>query len=87
MMTVEQVNEKFKDVEVTFNSYYKFIFTFIGRSEDEYEIVCTYEGDEDAIYSFNVNTNPESFSECGRWSNVLIKDKKGTEVFLSSFGW
>ncbi len=87
MMTVEQVNEKFKDVEVMFNSYYTFTFTFIGKSEDGYEIVCSYEGDSDAIYSFNVTTNPEQFSECGRWSNVVIKDKEGTEVFLESFGW
>jgi len=86
-MTEEQVNGKFENVEVMFNSYSEFKFTFVGRSEDGYEIICLYEGEADAIYSYSVDTNPELFEECGRWSDVVIKDKEGTEVFVYSYGW
>lgn len=85
-MTVEQVNEKFKDVEVMFNSYYEFNFTFVGKTEDGYEVICSYEGEADAIYSYRVDMM-ELFEECGRWSNVVVKDKEGTEVFVYSYGW
>lgn len=87
MMTVEQVNEKFKDVKVTFDSYYKFTFEFVGKSEDGFQLECTYGGDSDDIYRYDVNTDPVSFGDCDQWSYVVVKDKDGNKVFSESFGW
>ena len=86
-MTVEQVNEKFKDVKVTFDSYYKFTFTFIGQSEDGYKIACLFGGDSDDIYRYDVNTDPVSFGECEQWTAVVVKDKEGNKVFSEIFDW
>ena len=87
MMTAEQVNEKFKDVKVTFDSYYKFTFTFKGQSEDGYTLACLYGGSSDDIYRYDVNTDPVSFGECDQWSHVVVKDKDGNKVFSESFDW
>jgi hypothetical protein len=87
MMTVEQVNEKFKDVKVTFDSYYKFTFTFKGQSEDGYTLACLYGGSSDDIYRYDVNTDPVSFGECDQWSHVVVKDKDSNKVFSESFDW
>ena len=86
-MTVEQVNEKFKDVKVTFDSYYKFTFTFKGQSEDGYTLACLYGGNSDDIYRYDVNTDPVSFGECDQWSHVVVKDKDSNKVFSESFDW
>jgi hypothetical protein len=86
-MTVEQVNEKFKDVKVTFDSYYKFTFTFKGQSEDGYTLACLYGGSSDDIYRYDVNTDPVSFGECDQWSHVVVKDKDSNKVFSESFDW
>jgi hypothetical protein len=86
-MTAEQVNEKFKDVKVTFDSYYKFTFTFKGQSEDGYTLACLYGGNSDDIYRYDVNTDPVSFGECDQWSHVVVKDKDSNKVFSESFDW
>ena len=86
-MTAEQVNEKFKDVKVTFDSYYKFTFTFKGQSEDGFTLACLYGGSSDDIYRYDVNTNPVSFGECDQWSHVVVKDKDSNKVFSESFDW
>jgi hypothetical protein len=86
-MTVEQVNEKFKDVKVTFDSYYKFTFTFKGQSEDGYTLACLYGGSSDDIYRYDVNTDPVSFGECDQWSHVVVRDKDDNKVFSESFDW
>jgi hypothetical protein len=86
-MTAEQVNEKFKDVKVTFDSYYKFTFTFKGQSEDGYTLACLYGGSSDDIYRYDVNTDPVSFGECDQWSHVVVKDKDSNKVFSESFDW
>jgi hypothetical protein len=86
-MTAEQVNEKFKDVKVTFDSYYKFTFTFKGQSEDGFTLACLYGGSSDDIYRYDVNTDPVSFGECDQWSHVVVKDKDGNKIFSESFDW
>ena len=86
-MTAEQVNEKFKDVKVAFDSYYKFTFTFKGQSEDGYTLACLYGGSSDDIYRYDVNTDPVSFGECDQWSHVVVKDKDSNKVFSESFDW
>ena len=86
-MTAEQVNEKFKDVKVTFDSYYKFTFTFKGQSEDGFTLACLYGGSSDDIYRYDVNTDPVSFGECDQWSHVVVKDKDSNKVFSESFDW
>jgi len=86
-MTLEQVNEKFKDTKIKFNSYYKYTFYFSGVTEDGYQVLCSFGGDSDDIYRFDVDTNELSFSNTNEWNSVTIKDSKGETVFNEYFGW
>jgi len=88
MMTVEQVNEKFRDAKVKFSSYYKYTFNFEGKTEDGFKIQCSFGGDSEDIYRFDVNTNEISFLHTNQWSNVTIsKGDKGEIVFSEYFDW
>lgn len=81
MMTIEEVNEKFKDVLVTFSSYYKYSFTYTGESEDGYKLRCSYGGSSDDIYRYDVDTKPFPFVHTDNWTSVTITDPNGVDVF------
>ena len=88
MMTLEQVNNKFKDAKVKFNSYYKYTFNFVGETEDGFKLICGAGGDASDIYRFSVdNTTEMSFRNADEWSRVTIKDSNGEIVFNEYFGW
>lgn len=46
--------EKYKDVEFTFASYYKYTFTFEGVTEDGKTVVLSCGGDSSDIYRYEV---------------------------------
>ena len=54
-MTREEFYAKYDDVEVTFDSYYKFIFTFVGDLPDGARLSCSYGGNHDEIYRFELS--------------------------------
>lgn len=56
MMTKEQMLEKYGEVEVSFDSYYKYTFYFTGEHEGK-TIDVSVGGDSDDIYKFNVSRN------------------------------
>ena len=87
MMTVEQVNEKFKGAKVKFSSYYKYTFTFEGQTEDGYSIQCKFGGDSEDIYKFDVDTNEVNFIEASiyDWNSVTIRDNNGKVLFSECF--
>lgn len=86
-MTIEQVNEKFKDSKVTFESYYKYTFTFVGVSEDGYRLTCHYGGSSDDIYRYDVGNDFIPFNSTEDWTSIIIKNSKGEEVFNEYFDW
>ena len=87
MMTIEQVNDKFKDAKVKFSSYYKYTFNFAGETEDGFKLICGFGGNSEDIYRFDVDTNEVSFRSADEWSRVTIKDSNGEIVFSESFDW
>jgi hypothetical protein len=84
--TEEEVNEKFKDAMVTFDSYYKYTFSFRGY-KDQYIIETTFGGDSSDIYRYDVDNMPVNFEEVNNWSNVWIKDEDTNEVVYENYGW
>ncbi|RLG57456.1 MAG: hypothetical protein DRN95_05510 [Candidatus Hydrothermarchaeota archaeon] len=56
---LEKVLEKYGDAKVKFSSYYKYTFTFRGKTEDGREIVCRVGWTADDIYRFGVNAEEE----------------------------
>lgn len=53
-MTIEELIEKYGDVELKFDSYYKYRFTFSGKAPDGKIISWTYGGNSSDIYKYSV---------------------------------
>lgn len=54
-LTTEEFIEKYSEVEVTFDSYYKYAFTYVGYTEpDGLQIEVSYGGDSSQIYRFEL---------------------------------
>jgi hypothetical protein len=47
--------EKYANVRVTFSSYYKYEFKYIGQTDDGVKVSVTYGGDANQIYKFTLN--------------------------------
>jgi len=54
-MTREEFYEKYGDVEVKFDSYYKYTFSYRGITPDGNVITCEYGGNIDDIYRHDVS--------------------------------
>jgi hypothetical protein len=57
MLTVEDFQKQYGDVDLTFDSYYKFTFTFAGTAPDGVRIAAGFGGNSDDIYREDVNNN------------------------------
>ena len=87
-MTGEQVQEKFGNVLLKFSNYYKYTFTFTGRTDDGYKITCWYGGSSDEIYRYDVNAESEySLGDLDGWSAVKVEDSEDKEVFYQNNEW
>jgi hypothetical protein len=67
-MTDDVVKFLFKDVHLTFEHYYKYMFTFIGHEtlSERYKIIAQYGGNHDDIYKFEVDIHePLCFGKFG----------------------
>ena len=58
-MTREEFIEKYGNVMVTFSSYYKFTFNFVGTAEDGTPVSVSMGGDADEIYRETVVAGDE----------------------------
>jgi len=57
-ITATDFYRKYGDVKVTFSSYYKFMFTFEGKTPQGKKIKFMVGGISDDIYRFEVTTEP-----------------------------
>ena len=79
-MTKEEVFEKFKDLPLTFDHYYKYTFTFVGRNE-EYTVIADVGGNSEDIYRQEVSADcTETLGTLEPYS-VVVKLKGGGVVF------
>lgn len=80
-MTNAEFEELYGDVEVTFSSYYKYSFTFVGVAPDGTAIAVTYGGCGDDIYRYEVCNNQKcKVGSVSEW-NYIAASKDGAEVF------
>lgn len=54
-ITHDEFIEKYADVRMTFSSYYKYEFTYIGQTDDGVKVSVTYGGDANQIYRFSLD--------------------------------
>lgn len=57
MLTTEEFEKAYGDVELTFSSYYKFAFTFSGTAPDGVTITADLGGNSDDIYRESIDNN------------------------------
>ena len=55
-LTIEEVLEKYGNIELYFSSYYKYSFTYTYK-KDNLEIIGSYGGNSDDIYRYDVTPN------------------------------
>lgn len=82
-MTKEEFIAKYGDVKVTFDSYYKYTFSFSGTCEDGNAIYVDVGGDSHDIYKLGVGTNEEAIKNLGIVSGVVSKNGIPLESFYS----
>ena len=95
LMSDDEVKILFKDVHLTFESYYKYMFTFIGFETltDRYKIIAQYGGNHDDIYKFDVNIHEPMKFNLHSFSYVEIYkyDDKNPPTFYTKIyeyiGW
>lgn len=78
-MTREEFYEKYGGMELKFVSYYKYIFTFSGLTDEGYDISCGCGGNSEDIYRMEVATNSvETVAELQPFMGSIYKD--GVEI-------
>lgn len=58
-MKLEQIKEKYGNVKLKFNGYYKYTFSFTGKTEDGEEVYASVGGIADDIYKLEVIAEKE----------------------------
>jgi hypothetical protein len=48
-ITHDEFIEKYADVRMTFSSYYKYCFTYIGQTDDGVKVSARYGGDANQV--------------------------------------
>ena len=86
-LTEDEVNSKYGEVKLTFSSYYKYSFTFIGVAEDGARIVAGWGSDSDDIYKYNLSNNEQK--KLGKvstdWHHVSVT--MGEDILFSYFDY
>lgn len=83
-MTKDEVINKFSEVELSFDYYYKYSFTFVG-SKDGFKISASFGGNHEEIYKSEVDANDKAtLGDENKWSwmwNHIRITKDNEEVF------
>jgi hypothetical protein len=54
-ITYDEFIEKYANVRMTFSSYYKYGFTYVGQTDDGVRVSVTYGNDANQIYRFSLD--------------------------------
>ena len=78
-MNLEQIKEKYGNVKLKFNGYYKYSFSFTGKTEDGEEIYVSIGGNSDDIYRLDISAEKEETIN-SLYLNYIIVLKDGKEI-------
>lgn len=78
----DEILEKYGDVKLSFDFYYKYKFTFKGKAENGFKVVAVLGGGSNTIYKERVNAEDTlTLSDDRPWYSVSIYDESGKEVY------
>ena len=77
-MNLEQIKEKYGNVKLKFNDYYKYTFSFTGKTEDSEEVYVSVGGNADDIHKLDVSSKKEETinSLCPNYITISKYGKK-----------
>ena len=78
-MNLDQIKEKYGDVKLNFNGYYKYSFSFTGKTEDGEEIYASIGGNADDIYKLEVSRDKEETINT-LYPNYITVSKNGKDI-------
>lgn len=78
-MNLEQIKEKYGNVKMKFNGYYKYSFSFTGKTEDGEEVHASVGGSADDIYTLDVSAEKEETIN-SLWPNYITVLKDGKTI-------
>jgi hypothetical protein len=85
-LTEEQFEEQYGDVKVKFNSYYKFTFTFVGKTNDGSTVRLLVGGNSEDIYRERIVADREyTVRELGFSYAVAEHDNKAPVHCFNSY--
>lgn len=56
-MTKEEIIKEYGNIELKFYYYFKYVFTFSGKTDKGYTILASIGGDLDDIYRYNISND------------------------------
>ena len=75
-MTTAEVEIKFKDVSLSFESYYKYTFNYTGQTEDGFIITASVGGDKGDIYRLQLGlTEAIGNNVHSKWGTLNISKR------------
>lgn len=78
--------EKYGDVEVKFSRYYKYTFSFSGKTEDGANIHVSYGGNHDDIYRFGVEADlPVKIKDMDPHAGVVERNGEQEDEFYEYY--
>ena len=77
-MTKEEILEKYGDVELKFDSYYKYTFTYCGTACDGVKIIANSGGCSDEIYRASYSDRETLKSLEAEY--VILKYENGNQI-------
>ena len=77
-MTKNEILEKYGKVELKFDSYYKYTFTYCGKADGGVKIIANAGGCSDEIYRASYS-NTETLNSLDA-EYVIIKDENDTQI-------
>lgn len=84
-MNLEQIKEQYGSVKLKFNSYYKYSFSFKGKTEDGEEVYVSVGGSADDIYRLEVSVEEEETID-SLCPNYIEVTKDGKEI-IAWYDW
>ena len=80
-MTLEELNQKYGDVKVTFTHYYKFTFTFKGTLSDGKTIVARVGGTGEDIYREEITREEKNIRDLYPYYVTLMDGDEEIEFY------
>ena len=83
----DQFMEIYGDTLMSFMSYYKYTFTFTGKTDDGKTINASYGGEADGIYRYNVSAIPVPLRQIEPITATVCDDDDNRIHQLEYQGW